>query len=298
MIYETAIGDAYGLGWEFAQGDKVQTAANDLSGYHVNPRYPEYPIGRYTDDTLRSLANAEIVLGPESGWYDPAAYVAAYQRIHAADPRDGWSRGFQAHLKAHRDSTPLQFMLALRRRATNGAVMGVAVLGHLPDENAVRLAATAQSIATHAGATVPAAQAIALAAHYLIHDKGPEDEIEAYLEREVDWTDKGETRRILTQGTAALPVPGMSAWTIAAGALFILTDTGFTGMADRLQFAISRGGDTDSLGAVTMALCSCSRKIPNDLPATLVDHLEDEDGRAMLRETDIRLQSLIADRED
>ena len=85
----------------------------------------------------------------------------------------------------------------------------------------------------------------------------------------------------------------MRAWTIAAGALFILTDTGFTGMADRLQFAISRGGDTDSLGAVTMALCSCSRKIPNDLPATLDDHIEDEDGRAMLREMDERLLSFV-----
>lgn len=291
MIYETAIGDAYGLGWEFAQGDKAQTAANDLSGYHVNPRYPEYPAGRYTDDTLRSIANAEVVLGDPARWFDPAAYVAAYQRIHAADPRDGWSRGFQAHLKAHRDSTPLEFMLALRRRATNGAVMGVAVLGHLPDENSVRLATAAQCVSTHSGATVPAAQAVALAAHYLIHRKGPEADIEAYLEREVDWTDKDEIRRILTQGTAALPVPGMPAWTIAAGAIFILTDTGFTGLSDRLRFVISRGGDTDSLGAVAMALCSSSQEIPNDLPAALTDRVEDEEGRRMLREMDARLQA-------
>lgn len=289
MIYETAVGDAYGLGWEFAQGETAQKGENDLSCYRVNPRYPEYPVGRYTDDTLRSLANAEVVLGDPAGWYDPAAYVEAYQRIHAKDNRQGWSRGFQAHLEAHRNSTPLEFMLPLRRRATNGAVMGVAVLGHLPDENCVRLAAAAQSIATHSGATVPAAQAIALAAHYLIHDKGPENMIEAYLEREVDWTDKDEMRRILTQGSAVLPAPGMPAWTIAAGAIFIFTDTGFTGMADRLQFAISRGGDTDSLGAVTMALCSCSRKIPNDLPRELVDHIEDEAGRAMLRQMDRRL---------
>lgn len=34
-------------------------------------------------------------------------------------------------------------------------------------------------------------------------------------------------------------IPGMPAWTIAAGAIFIFTDTGFTGMADRLQFAIT-----------------------------------------------------------
>jgi len=293
MIYETAVGDAYGLGWEFAQGETAQKGENDLSCYRTNPRYPDYPAGRYTDDTLRTLANAEVVLGDPTGWYDPTAYIAAYQAIHARDPRNGWSRGFQRHLEAHRASTPLEFMLALRRRATNGAVMGVAVLGHLPDEDAVRLATSAQCISTHSGVTVPAAQTVSLAAHYLIHGKGTVAGLEAYLEREVDWTDKDETRRILTQGTAAVPAPGMPAWTIAAGALFILTDTSFTGMADRLRFAISRGGDTDSLGAVTMALCSCSPEIPGDLPSSLADHIEDEAGRAMLEETDRRLLAFI-----
>jgi ADP-ribosylglycohydrolase len=293
MIRETAIGDAYGLGWEFAVGPTAQTATNDLSGYRINPRYPDYPPGRYTDDTLRTLANAEVMLGDRAGWYDPTAYIAAYQAIHARDPRNGWSRGFQRHLEAHRDSSPLEFMLALRRRATNGAVMGVAVLGHLPDEGSVRLATIAQCVSTHSGVTVPAAQSVSLAAHYLIHGKGPVAGLEAYLEREVDWTDKDETGRILTQGTAALPVPGMPAWTIAAGAIFILTDTGFTGMADRLRFAISRGGDTDSLAAVTMALCSCSSEIPDDLPASLCDHIEDEASRAMLEEVDRRLLAFV-----
>jgi ADP-ribosylglycohydrolase len=290
MLFESAIGDAYGLGWEFADGPSAQHGANDLSAYRVNPRYPEYPVGRYTDDTLRLIANARVVIGPRAEWFDPTAYMREYQRIHAEDPRQGWSRGFQEQLEKHRDASPLQFMLGLRRRATNGAVMGVASLGFLPDENAVRLAATAQCISTHSGAAASSAQTVALAAHYLLHDKGPRHALEDYLEQEVDWASKDECARILCRGTAAVPVPAMPAWTIAAGAVFILTDGLFTGMADRLRFAIKRGGDTDSLGAVTMALCSCTRSIPNDLPSSLTDRIEDKDGRTMLRDLDRQLR--------
>jgi len=290
MLFECAVGDAYGLGWEFAGGPTPQHGANDLSGYRINPRYPEYPVGRYTDDTLRALANASVVLGERSGWYDPTSYARAYQRIHASDGRPGWSRSFQAYLEAKRDSSPLQFMLGLRRRATNGAVMGVAPLGFLPHEDFVRMATTAQCVSTHSGATVSSAQAVALTAHYLLYDKGPIDQIEDYLDKEVDWADRDEFTRILCRHGSPAPIPGMPAWTIAAGAIFTLTDRLFTGMADRLKFSIERGGDTDSLGAVTMALCSCAKSIPNDLPSSLVDHVEDEAGRAMLRDVDRQLR--------
>lgn len=290
MLFECAVGDAYGLGWEFADGPTAQHGANDLSAYRVNPRYPEYPAGRYTDDTLRALANASVVLSTRSGWYDPASYARAYQRIYAVDGRQGWSRGFQAYLEEHRSSSAFQFMLGLRRRATNGAVMGVAPLGFLPHESFVRMAVTAQCVSTHSGATVSSAQAIALAAHYLLYGKGPIDQLEDYLDQEVDWASKDEATRILCRHGSAVPVPAMPAWTIAAGAVFLLTDGLFTGMADRLQFAIKRGGDTDSLGAVTMALCSCTQSIPNDLPPSLTDHLEDENGRSMLRDVDRQLR--------
>jgi ADP-ribosylglycohydrolase len=287
MLIETAVGDAYGLGWEFAPDQK---APNDLSAYQVNPRYPEFPAARYTDDTMRSLANASVVLGPRSGWYDPAAYARAYQAAYAADGREGWSRGFQAYLERNRDASPLQFMLGLRRRATNGAVMGVAPLGFLPHESFVRMAATAQCVSTHSGAAASSAQAVALAAHYLLHDKGPKHDLEAYLEQEVDWASDEERVRILCQHGSPAPVPAMPAWTIAAGAISVVTDGLFTGMADRLRFAIERGGDTDSLGAVVMALCSCAESIPDDLPAHLVDGVENEAGRAMLRDVDRQLR--------
>lgn len=290
MLIETGVGDAYGLAWEFT---RAQTAPNDLSGYHRHPVRSEIPAGRYSDDTMRAIANARVVLRGPDHWYRPAAYASEYQQIHGEDPRQGWSRGFQAYLEQHRDSTPERFMAGLRRRATNGAVMGVAPLGFLPDENAVRLAATCQCISTHSAGAESSAQAIALAAHYLLFDKGPKHALAEYLAAEVDWNSPEERRRILTENGTALPRPEMPAWTIAADAIAIVSDR--TSLSKMLVECVElgrdmpKGGDTDSLAAVVMAVASCSNSVSNDLPAVLIDGLEDERGRAALRGLDARL---------
>lgn len=291
MLLEQGVGDAYGIAWEFCHGQK---GPNDLTAFHQNPNYPEFPAGHYSDDTMRALANAEVVLGDPSRWFDPLAYVERYQDAHRADPRQGWSRGFQAYLKANTDATPTAFMKGLRRRATNGAVMGAVPLGFLPDEDSVRMACVAQTISTHHGSASSSAQTVALAAHYLLFDKGPSSEVLSYLESEVDWSSKSEAATILLGPGSTCPRAEMPAWTIAAGAMFMLTDRDFTGLADRLRWIAGLGqnsrADTDSLAAVTMAICSCDRTIANDLPAELVDQLEDEAGRERLRDVDARLR--------
>lgn len=287
MLLEQGVGDAYCIAWEFCHGQK---GANDLRSYHQNPNYPEFPAGSYSDDTMRALANTGVVLGDPNRWFDPLAYVEAYQAAYRADPRKGWSRGFQSYLEANRDASPTRFMTGLRRRATNGAVMGVAPLGFLPDEETVRMACVAQSVSTHHGSSASSAQAVALAAHYLLFDKGPRHAVLDYLDEQVDWSSKEEAARILCRGSSIVPRAGMPAWTIAAGALFLLTGGGFTGLADRLAWVAEQGrtghADTDSLAAVAMAVCSCDQTIPNDLPKELVEGLEDAEGRERLRAAD------------
>lgn len=294
MLIQLAIGDAYALGWEFAPEQK---AANNLTAYCQNPKHLELKPGRYSDDTMRAIANASVVLSGPVRWFDPAAYVEAYQWAYSADPRPGWSHSFEAHLKAHCDSSPVTFMKVLRRRATNGAVMGVAPLGYLPDEASVRLATNMQCIATHHGAACSSAQAIALAAHYLIAHKGSRSDLLEYLREEVDWESPEEASRILGPGTV-VPRADMPAWTIAAGALFVLTDDTFTGLADRLAWIVEQGrlgpADTDSLGAVTMALASCAQDIADDLPQSLVEGLEDAQKRHEIVSLDKRLRDLGA----
>jgi ADP-ribosyl-[dinitrogen reductase] hydrolase len=291
MLTEQGVGDAYCLAWEFAPNQK---GANDLATYHVNPNYPEFPAGHYSDDTMRAIANSIVVLGDPKHWFDPAAYAGEYQAAHARDDRLGWSKGFQAYLEASRDKTPEQFMLGLRRRATNGAVMGVAPLGFLPDEATVRMAAAAQTISTHSGAAISSAQTIALAAHYLLHRKGDLDGLVDYLKDEVDWGSKQEAGDILGP-TSVVPIPGMPAWTIASNAIYLLTRSDLFGLSDRISAIVDQAktsnSDADSIAAVTMALGSCSTEIAQDLPNILVEGLENEPARAMLAGVDHALHA-------
>jgi len=286
MLMEQGIGDAYCIAWEFCPQQK---GANDLATYHQNPKYPEFPAAHYSDDTMRALANANVVLGDPSRWFDPCAYAAEYQAAHRADGRLGWSKGFQAYLEANRDATPQDFVLGLRRRATNGAVMGVAVLGFLPDERTIRAAAAAQTMSTHSGAAISSAQTIALAAHYLLHRKGRLDGLVDYLKEEVDWGSKQEAGDILGP-TSVVPIPAMPAWTIASNAIYLLTSSEFTGLSDRLSRIVQQAknsmSDADSIAAVTMALCSCSDEIEQDLPAALKDGLETPMVRSVLADVD------------
>lgn len=177
--------------------------------------------------------------------------------------------------------------------------MGVAVLGFLPDERTIRAAAAAQTLSTHSGAAISSAQTIALAAHYVLRGKGPLADLVPYLEAEVDWADKEECRRIVSP-TATIPVPAMPAWTIAANAVFLLTSDTFSGLADRLHWIVERAkttnSDADSIAAVTMALCSCSDEIVQDLPAVLKDGLETHAARSILEDVDRALHKFAGTR--
>ncbi len=282
MLIEKAIGDAYGIAWEFCP---TQRGANDLASYHGNPKHPEMKPGRYSDDTMRAIANANVVLGDPALWYDPCAYAAQYQAIHLSDPRPGWSRGFQAYLEASSASTPQDFVLNLRRRATNGAVMGVAVLGFLPDERTIRAAAAAQTLSTHSGAAISSAQLVALCAHYLLKRKGRRSTLIEYLREEVDWASHAEMNDVIGP-RAVIPIPAMPAWTIASNAAYLIGSCDFARMSDILLYIVEQArnsdSDADSMAAVAMALASCSEEIENDLPEDLVDGLENDEERSRL----------------
>ncbi|MBO0934379.1 ADP-ribosylglycohydrolase family protein [Fibrella sp. HMF5036] len=60
MLLQSAMGDAYGAGFEFAPRSLIN-AKNDLTAYHPHLLYPEI-CGRYTDDTQMALALAELII--------------------------------------------------------------------------------------------------------------------------------------------------------------------------------------------------------------------------------------------
>lgn len=287
MLIKMAIADAYAIAWEFT--DK-QTAPNNLCGYHQHPTYSALAPGSYTDDTQRAIANAHVLLSGEENWFKPCAYVQSYLAEFHRDPREGWSRRFQAYLQEHKESTSDAFMRGIRRRATNGALMGAAPLGFLPDPNSVRLAATMQTVSTHAGATAPFTQCVALAAHYFLFDLGPRSDLVDFISEEVEWGHESDRDFIISRMTMTPPKPAMPARSIAAGALWAVTN--IQTLPEIITWAVQSGGDTDSLAAVAVAIASCSKEIDQNLPAALENALETEKQRTMLRRLNTALYAM------
>jgi len=292
MLIEMATGDAYGAAFEFTRTPGIP---NDLSRFGSHPK-GELPQGAYTDDTMRAVANIHVMLSDDArDRFRPEAYADAYLDIYRSDKRMGWSSRFQAMLAEHEKGSGIDLIAALRRTPTNGCLMGVAPLGHLPNADQVRLAATMQTVSTHAASAVPYAQAVALAAHHLLHGGTTADVVE-YVMAQVEWSDdarpgdreKAEAvrfRRMLNDP----PEPAMPASTIAACALWALTH--FQSTAEALVWTCSRGGDTDSLGAVTMALAACATDMDHDLPKHLLEGVDTPGNREMLKLLDARLAS-------
>lgn len=283
MLIESAAADAYGSAFEF---NKTPEVANDLSAFGRHGS-GDLPAGAYTDDTMRTLANARVLLEGGDAPFRPDSYAKAYLDIRREDGRAGWSKRFAGMLDESIDATGITFMRRLNRRPTNGCLMGVAVLGFLPSDDQVRLAATMQTVATHSPSAAVYAQVVALAAHHLLHG-GSTREVADFAIGGAEWEDDGQRQRFRDLMNDA-PVPEMAAPTIAASALWGVTYLG--GCAEALQWACSRGRDADSLAAVTIALASVAHDMHQDMPAHLVDGVDTENGRAALIGTEVLLRS-------
>ena len=78
MLIEIAIGDAYGIGFEFVKN--TPDRPNDLSQFYQHPKYSNLIPGQYTDDTQRALANMRVVCSNDV--LHPLSYANAYVFKH------------------------------------------------------------------------------------------------------------------------------------------------------------------------------------------------------------------------
>lgn len=281
ILVRTAIGDAYGAAFEFTS---TPARTNDLGGYGPHPKSMQTG---YTDDTLRSIANARVLLSAdEHDAYRPDRYADAYLAIHREDGRDGWSRRFKAMLEEHDRGSGTDFVEALERRPTNGCLMGAAVLGVLPEPGRVRLATTMQTVSTHSASAVPYAQSVSLAAHHLLTG-GSVDTVLEYCLAGVEWSDGRQRDAFARMASGDPPDPEMASETVAAAALWGIA--AWDSSSDLLRWACSSGRDTDSLAAVCMALSACTEEIRNDLPDALTIGIEDFEDMDGVRRLDERL---------
>lgn len=275
MLLEMAIGDAYGIGFEFVKDSKH---INDLSQYYQHPKYSNLTPGQYTDDTQRSLANVMVIAHKD--YMSPFDYAQSYVEEFKASPRDGYSRGYQTFIESC--NTGWDFINNIQaHKVSNGSIMGAAPLGYMEDVQQVRRAAMIQATLTHHWETIPWAQMIALMAHYFLYNVGPKDELINFLNIEVDYpSDKPMVylnpdytlSPIIRSSNKSLIKCDMTAKVTALHVLYAVLN--FDNLADMLKHCIDVGGDTDSLAALAMAIGSSSNEIKNNLPIHLYDALE------------------------
>lgn len=264
MLVELAIGDAYGAGFEYSP-DEFVAEHNTLAGYVQHPRHLGIAPGQYTDDTQMTVAIAEQLLSGEAWTVQNIAdrFVACYHR----DPRDGYSSGFHALLRAHRSGAGLRAALN-PASDRSGAAMRNAPVGLLPDVERVLRATEIQARITHDTASgVEAAQAAALAVHYCHRRVGPTRELGGWVEYQL--------RRRGGREQWARPWRGkVGGQGVMSARAAITALTAADGLAELLRVCIAFTGDVDTVATIALAAGSRAADIDQDLPRHLYDILE------------------------
>lgn len=279
MLLELAVGDAYGAGFEYANewGERF----NDLSAYVKHPRHSAIKPGMYTDDTQMTLAIAELIVSGEE--WTPLNLASKFVDVFKRDPREGYASSFYNFLKKVKDGH--QFLAEIRPDSEkSGAAMRAAPIGIFPTIEAVIEKCTVQAAVTHnTSLGIAAACASALAAHYFIYNLGTKRDLGSFLEKHVGghlWS-KEYVGKVKSKG-----------WMSVAAAVTALRRN--DRLSDLLRDCIAFKGDVDTVAAIALGAASNSREYKKDLPAILVDTLENGAyGRDYIAALDLKLMALV-----
>lgn len=278
MLLELAVGDAYGAGFEYVDGDIVWQY-NTLDGYVRHPRH-NIGAGAYTDDTQMSLAIAEAIISGEE--WTPLNLANRFVEVFKRDPHEGYAGGFYAFLTQVSDGT--QFLADIKGDSDkSGAAMRAGPLGVFPTVAQVIEKATVQAAITHNTPDgIRAAVAAALMTHYFLYELGPKSQLGLFLERHVagEWSQewRGEVR---SKGWMSVQ---------AAVTAVVRNDS----LSELLRDCINFTGDVDTVATIALAAASCSQEVVQELPEKLVRDLESgQYGREYLLELDHKLLALF-----
>jgi ADP-ribosyl-[dinitrogen reductase] hydrolase len=269
----TAVGDAYGVCFEYAPPEIIRTR-NNLAGYF---RHHKYQIGggRYSDDTQMSIAVAETLLrqGDAASARDfTASFVAAFQR----DPREGYAGRFHEFLLTVTDAD--DFLARIRNDSDrSGGAMRAGACGLIGSVDVVKSVAARQAAVTHDTPDgIAAAQAAALMVHYLLYRLGPRRDLPDFLDTHV----RGYGWSRMREGSV-----GAKGCDSVGAAITALVRN--HSLSDLLIDCVNFGGDVDTVAAIAMAAAACADDIVRNIPESLWNDLENgRFGRDSLIELD------------
>lgn len=260
MLLFGAIGDAYGAGFEFAER-KIIDLENDLSHYRPHPKFAAID-KKYTDDTQMAIGLSELIISQKNWTAENIAdkFVGVFKR----DKREGYAKRFYQFL-CEIDSGTTFLKEIIPNSERNGAAMRAYPLGILKTEQEIIQKNKIQTFVTHQTETaLIASEAIALASHFFIYNKGNQKDLIPYLN---DFQDRKWTANWQNEVS-------MNAIETAEAVLTILKNE--RSLSSMLQKSVDYGGDVDTVASLCLAIGSEIENIENDLPNWLFEELENE----------------------
>ncbi len=283
-VTAVAIGDAYGAQYEYRKGryeDYAATNTGEFLGDH--PTHTDFKAGHYTDDTQMSIAIAELLLqAAKDGQLPTAPFIAQhFLDCYMRDIHAGYSKGMAAAMeKAYRSDIPLEIVCAqFGKSQKSGAAMRATPIGLLPNPLYMRGFARKQGEVTHMGTALRAAEATAFAAQYMLYKLGPREHLLTFI------TNKMQEMKWMTPWSGKVGSLGMESTRAALTAVVQATS-----LRDLLIRCVAFTGDVDTVAAIAMGAAWAYEDLPNDLPDSLWEGLENGPyGREYLKKLDEHL---------
>jgi len=277
LLYYTAIGDAYCLSTEYIKhprDDELKAKALEFKGYLQHPVHKAKP-GSYSDDTQMSIANAEVLIksGP-MGKIEDIDFANAWVEAFKRDPRDAYSRGFQAFLEEVKSGKEFLDKIVISSNK-NGAAMRAAVFGVYEDvQKALDVSRQQASITHNTPGGIFGSQAVTLMSHFALHSDQEMNRLnlgEYIIEHLGDTLVSDDLFKdvIVTRWDGR--VAGEEIGIITAWAVFELL-VSCNSLLEIMQKTIEWGGDTDSVASIAMGIGSA--RLPDDLPKFMHSDLE------------------------
>lgn len=259
MLLELAIGDAYGAGFEYA--DEMVDVHNDLTNYIKHPRHRGLWPGRYTDDTQMSIAVAELIVSGQD--WTPLNIAQHFVTAFKRDRREGYATNFHAFLVDTRDGQ--HFLDRIRPDSDkSGAAMRAVPIGMYTTEEEVLKKCATQAAVTHNTADgIAAANAAALTAHFFIYNRGDKADLPAYLRQHIP--------SAIWEYTMPDKVKAQGWMSVRAAITALMRNDRLSTL---LQDCVAFKGDVDTVATIALGAASTSKQYQSDLPAVLIDGLE------------------------
>lgn len=177
LLLRIAQGDAFAMSCEYIKHPRDDQVLSDALMFNRYIAHPTHTLkaGSYTDDTQMSIAVAEVLLSNSKNTRDD--FTSAFVNCFCRDPRDGYSRGFQAILEASaKVPQPVNHFkkTVLPTSTKNGACMRAVPIGVLKDIPELLDVAAVQASVTHnTPEGIWSSQVVALMSHFALHDSRP-----------------------------------------------------------------------------------------------------------------------------